>query len=207
MQNKIIYWTYDTILEEALKFTTRNEFCNNSSAYQSALKKGILDEVCSHMNNKHEKWDINKVKNISINYITRYEFQRKEKCAYSYAHRNGVLEEVCSHMKINDTRFKPSKPAILYYIKIENDKTNPIYKIGITNAPVKDRITRMKISNEYNVTIVKEFHFTLGKSAHIVEKLLHEKFKKFKYKGNKIMDNGNTELYIMDVLSLGGLYV
>ena len=51
------YWTIDKVREEALKYTIRSSFKNNSaSAYQTALKSDWLNDVCSHMNNVKEKY-------------------------------------------------------------------------------------------------------------------------------------------------------
>ena len=51
MLNKRGYWKdVNNIKNEALKYNYRVEFSNNSgSAYASAIKLGILDDVCSHM--------------------------------------------------------------------------------------------------------------------------------------------------------------
>ena len=43
-------WTEGTLQEEALKYQTRNEFSNfSNSAYTTARKKGLLDQICGHM--------------------------------------------------------------------------------------------------------------------------------------------------------------
>lgn len=50
------YWTIDKVREEALKYTIRSSFKNNSaSAYQTALKSDWLDDVCSHMSIVNKK--------------------------------------------------------------------------------------------------------------------------------------------------------
>ena len=43
------YWSVDRIKTEALKFKSRKDFEDGSPAYQAALKKGCIDEVCEHM--------------------------------------------------------------------------------------------------------------------------------------------------------------
>jgi len=46
----------DEIRTEALKYNNRTEFSKNSSGhYNSAIRKGILDEVCSHIERKKRK--------------------------------------------------------------------------------------------------------------------------------------------------------
>jgi hypothetical protein len=43
-------YTYDEIINEALKYQTRGEFQKKSSSmYSAALKKNIIDDVCKHM--------------------------------------------------------------------------------------------------------------------------------------------------------------
>ena len=45
-----LYWTYDKCKEEALKYKARGEFSQkNPTAYQRALRKEWLDEICVHM--------------------------------------------------------------------------------------------------------------------------------------------------------------
>jgi hypothetical protein len=44
------YWNKELSHEEALKYNTRKSFSYNSnSAYTRCMKRGWLDEVCSHM--------------------------------------------------------------------------------------------------------------------------------------------------------------
>lgn len=62
-QDRAIKWTNEKLRLEALKYTTRTEFSKFSkAAYMAAWKKGILDEICAHMNTKPRKkkghWDI-----------------------------------------------------------------------------------------------------------------------------------------------------
>lgn len=50
---KLINWDEKMIRKEALKYNTRNDFKKGSNAYRSAQRKGILDDVCSHMKNNN----------------------------------------------------------------------------------------------------------------------------------------------------------
>lgn len=43
-------WTKERCLEDALRYSTRGEFCKESpSAYARSLRCKWIDEVCSHM--------------------------------------------------------------------------------------------------------------------------------------------------------------
>ena len=47
---KQTYWTEERIREEALQYDSRSRFRKGApGAYQTAFRKGMLDEVCSHM--------------------------------------------------------------------------------------------------------------------------------------------------------------
>lgn len=93
---------YQTILKSAKKFKRRGHFqINDQLNYMRAYRYRILDEVCSHMKEKHQeiKWDIKSLKKEALSYNTRSEFQNKSQSAYITAYVNGILDEVCSHMK------------------------------------------------------------------------------------------------------------
>ena len=48
---KHIKWTMEVLKFEALKYTSRVEFQKaNKSAYNSACRQSLLDEICKHMN-------------------------------------------------------------------------------------------------------------------------------------------------------------
>jgi predicted GIY-YIG superfamily endonuclease len=94
------YWNNKEILiEEALKYNNKTEFIKKSNgAYNSAVKLGILDEICSHMLVKNEKWDIEKIKKEALKYNTRTEFAKSSASLYEGARHLGILDDVCSHM-------------------------------------------------------------------------------------------------------------
>lgn len=66
---KTIRWTDEALKAEASKYKTRGEFQKNSNlAYQSAKNRGILDDICSHMERAGNKY---------LRYIYAYEFDDK----------------------------------------------------------------------------------------------------------------------------------
>ena len=49
-------WSKEVLIKIAKKYKTRNEFKKNSgNAYDAALTKGLLDEVCAHMPKRAKK--------------------------------------------------------------------------------------------------------------------------------------------------------
>jgi hypothetical protein len=96
------YWTKERCQEEALKYKTRYEFQKNSgSAYYSAQKNKLLDEICSHMidiKKPNNYWTKEKCAEEALKYKTKSEFQKKSSGAYEATRRNIWLNEICQHM-------------------------------------------------------------------------------------------------------------
>ena len=93
----------ETCRREALKYKTRSEFQKgNDGAYTYALRHGLLDEICSHMELVHVvKWNSKEAcHNEALKYNLRSEFQHGCDSAYNYALKHGFLDEICSHMEV-----------------------------------------------------------------------------------------------------------
>lgn len=92
-------WTKDSVEAEARKYKTRSEFmAQSASAYVTAKRLGIFDEVTSHMFKARFVWTEEMVKSAARKYKTRGEFFENDRSAYSAAVRMGILEEVTTHM-------------------------------------------------------------------------------------------------------------
>lgn len=92
-------WSVETLRKEALKYKTIKEFIkSNINAYNSAIRKGILDDICSHMIKLRTKWTNDMLKNEALKYNTRTSFQKGSN-AYQIAYKMGILDDICTHMK------------------------------------------------------------------------------------------------------------
>ena len=95
---KKIKWSDDMIVKEAKKYQTRGEFAQKSlNAYNSARNRGILDDVCSHMDSVLINWTHEMILEEAKKYQTRNYFKRNSK-AYAIARERCILDDVCSHM-------------------------------------------------------------------------------------------------------------
>jgi hypothetical protein len=93
-------WSDDMIEKEALKFNSRSEFEKYSkNAYQVAIRRGILDDVCSHMIKRFITWSVVTIKEEALKYNTKSEFMKSNVNAYNAAVRRGILDSICDHMK------------------------------------------------------------------------------------------------------------
>lgn len=96
------YWKdKEHVMEEARKYSSRNEFhSNNQSAYGAARKYGYLDNMYWFKEKPKSKYEKGMLKNeeyivnIAKNYSSRSEFMKKDSGAYSAAQRYGFLEKL-----------------------------------------------------------------------------------------------------------------
>lgn len=97
------YWTLEKCKEAALQYTTKTMFAiNDASAYNRAVKKKWIEDICSHMTGNYTErgfWTYDRYKEEALKYSTRHEFFSKSQCAYKTARKENKLDEVCAHMK------------------------------------------------------------------------------------------------------------
>ena len=86
----------------------------------------------------------------------------------------------------------------MYYIKVKHN--NKIYyKIGITNKTVEERFgTDMQY-----IQILHQTHYIIGKEAFDEEQRVLKEYKQYQYTGPDILKSGNTELFNIDIQSVG----
>lgn len=146
------------------------------------------------------------------------EFNRvhKDKYDYSNIEYNGVKQHIdilcythgtfqqtpdnhlsgCGCPGCATTGFDTSKPAILYYLSINNGQA---YKIGITNRTVKHRYTNIDLNK---ISILHQIHYIDGNKAYLEERRIMNKYHKYKYIGPDLLRDGNTELFNCNILNL-----
>ena len=100
--------TKQELWEEALKYKSRMDFYENSNPeYQSARRRGLLDEICSHMGKEkrkvragkvYRKWTENKIILEALKFKNKTDFIENSWGAYQAARNLGILDKVCAHM-------------------------------------------------------------------------------------------------------------
>jgi hypothetical protein len=200
---QITYWSEELVTAEALKYQTRTAFQKgNGSAYNFAFRTGILATICSHMDVLHKEWCEDSILAEALKFKSRVDFQRNSS-AYQAAAKRDLLDYTCAHMdpSLTTSGFNMAKKGILYYIRFDFEDYS-LFKIGITNLSVRRRLKSMGIPSGVQITVIKEFKFNAGRKAYRLEQYLLSKFSSLKYTGDYLFDNGNTELFIQDVLGL-----
>ena len=93
--------------------------------------------------------------------------------------------------------FDKNKAGKVYYLSIDNGK---YYKIGITNRDVWQRFSK---GEHHRLKIIKEWDYPLGKEAQRLEsEILAAHKDKLVPVGTKVLRDGNTEIFLEDVLEL-----
>ena len=74
-----------------------------------------------------------------------------------------------------------------------------MYKIGITNNPLNKRFYKAEFEK---MEILKTWYYVNGEECLKQEQAILQEFKKFRYKGDKVLSSGNTEIFTIDILNL-----
>ena len=125
-------WTLDELKREARKYKTRGAFQKgNWNAYKASQRRGILKEICSHMEGTPQvKWSNKMLFSEARKYKTRNEFAKGSPNAYRVCQKRGILNNVCSHMK------KPphwNKTHCVYLVELINKDDSRYFYIGQTH--------------------------------------------------------------------------
>ena len=88
-------YTVDELREIALQYSSRTAFFNgHKTAYQAAVYKEIMDEICGHMSRPNQVWTHDKIKEEAQRWSNRSEFLKNAPNAYNAAYRRGLLDEL-----------------------------------------------------------------------------------------------------------------
>lgn len=99
---KILYWTKEHCLEEALKYKTRFELHKGCpGAYHSAWNNGWLNDMYPDTKGRKPPnyWDEVKCHQEALKYKTKREFEKGCGSAYNSALKNKWFKKITKHMK------------------------------------------------------------------------------------------------------------
>ena len=185
--------THKSIKEDAQKYTTRREFeTKDPNGYAYCRRHNILDEVCEHMERQHIVHSEKNIIEVAMKYKLLKDFRIENPKIYDAAKRMKLTSKIKTILKVSKGGFDYQKKGILYYISVNDGQA---FKIGITNYNVQKRF-----KNEfYKITVIFEKEYENGYDAADAELKILRRFKKHKYKGNNLLESGNTELFNIDI--------
>jgi hypothetical protein len=108
-------------------------------------------------------------------------------------HTKGVGCPFCA-----ESGFNFEKPAIVYYLAVTSDSDETFYKIGITNKTIEQRYS---LRDQKKIKILKRWYFDIGFDAKQKEQEILLKYKRYKYHGPPLLESGNTEIFVTDILN------
>lgn len=136
-----IKWTFEKLYQEALKYKTRGEFQKYSnSAYLTSLRRGILDQICSHMpkrSSRTRKWSFEQLYEEALKHKTRQEFNKNSNSAYQNAQKRGLLDKICHHMGESKTAAYTNEELRLEALKYIHRSEFQKKSIGMYSAARK----------------------------------------------------------------------
>jgi len=192
-------WTKESVMTEAQKHQSVSDFFSAfPGAYKHADRYGYWSEVCAHMEVKKRPMDKAMAMTEAMKYMTRSEFQELDGGAYVYARKNGFLNEACAHMVDGENGFNPKKPGVLYCIEFTKPCGEKLYKVGITNRCAKSRLRGVGLHPGIKATVLREVEYPCGADARAKERAIHKAMAAYRYCGDPILENGNTELFSRD---------
>lgn len=177
----------------------------NFSIVPSYHVRGTNCPRCSGCYSPSNEEYISSCKNVHNNYYGYNETQYTTANAYVVitcpTHGN-FTQRASAHLQgqgcpsCKKSGFNPNKPAILYYLSINNGQA---YKIGITNRTIEERFRNSDLDK---IEVLKEIYYLKGIYAKDHEKEILIKYKDYKYIGPDLLNDGNTELFNVDLLTL-----
>lgn len=103
------FWTLERCIEEAKKYTSKNEWKRKSrGSYSAASKNRWIDKCCSHITTNHytpvkppNYWNRERCLEEARKYITRMEWKKASRGSYEYASKNNFIKEFTEHMVLS----------------------------------------------------------------------------------------------------------
>ena len=196
---KIICPEHGEFLQEPANHV-RGVACSKCSYIVAADKRRLsTEEFIARAKEAHgDKYDYSRA-----DYVTSH-----DKVEIICPHHGSFWQSAVNHTKGNKAGcpgcavagFDQTKPALLYYLAVQTDSKETLYKIGITNLTVEKRFPNTDLARIRVITI---WSYERGADAAMRELEVLKQFADDLYTGvDVLVGAGNTELFVRDVLGL-----
>lgn len=205
--------TVEKSLASARKYENRTDFQRGDfmdySFLLSTNQIHLLDEILPSRLNPKYTFDALFELMKSCDDYSDFVFL-KNGSPYNVALRNGWLEKLIEQSGVKRQQkgaFNPERPALVYYLRIDDEEYGELFKIGVTNHSVEKRYgmaaDRAKITNYW---IIDEFDS--GWNALRLETEVRDTYTAHKFQGPNtiLIGKGATEMFTRDVLEKSEYY-
>lgn len=208
--SKYVLYTKEEILEAAKSCSDRGEFQRKyPKLYMASVNRGLYEEACTNMKDSYNKVKTTEKFKMEVYNLVENDYDvlgdyvnRHTKIKFKH-NVCGNVYEVTPAVFLRGRRcpncatygFNPTKPATLYYLEVQVNGITA-YKIGITNLSVEERYSLTELSC---IRVLFEISYKVGQEAYDIEQSILKEFSEFKYKGPKLLNSGNTELFMKDI--------
>ena len=141
-------WTSELLIEDALKYKTKNEWrLNSGGAWKAARRLGIFELCIAHMTNNLRAHTLESCKVEALKYKTSGAWYKGDKKSYQAAQKRGWLNTCTSHMEkpIRYTFEHIQKTALPFKTKRDWKRNCPFeFSVAKKNSWVKESCSHME---------------------------------------------------------------
>ncbi len=120
-------------------------------------------------------------------------------------HLKAVNPVSVKEMYYKPQRIHYTRAGFVYYLRVEHEALPfVLYKIGFSLDVYKRMYTLTEGKTGVKVSLVACVRFKKAVEANKYEQGLHRKFSNSRYRGMNVLNSGNSELYVGDILGLDG---
>jgi predicted GIY-YIG superfamily endonuclease len=135
--------SFEDIAASARKYDTKASWYKaEPNFYHTAIKRKILDKVCSHMTDGIKRWTDDEIIADAAKYNTKVEWLKNSKSAYSLAGLRKIRHICCKHMKVlqrNWTDDELYEESLKYNSKTEWKQNSPASFGAASKRKILDR--------------------------------------------------------------------
>jgi hypothetical protein len=193
-------WTTEKLAEVAKSFSTRKAFeKGDRRAYSAALRRGVLDEVCSHMRYQCTYWTDEDLGKIASQYKTVKEFIANHRTVYFIAQKRGILSSICAHMTslaVKRTNAQIAAIAKKYNTRAEFETAEgSVYNIALKRKIIESVCAHMKKPCGTS----KEELDILGEIKKLYPKAQKYRDSKVKISGRDFIQGFDIDIYVPEL--------
>jgi predicted GIY-YIG superfamily endonuclease len=164
-----LIWTKDRCIEDALLYSTKNEWVKNSNtAYKKASKMKWLEECCGHMKSPiktkiSNNFTLDQCKELALKFNSRVRFKEKYSGAYSKILKNTTMKRYIKDSPRIIVKFvREATNDIILEVPITAMEVHDYLKTDYIHSVIKNTFGQDRIEEIGNVIVVIDQRYVLS---------------------------------------------